>query len=102
MQPGIPKFTFLQEIADQVGIFLSIVVGFIVAQAWNRAVLDSTRKHRNRSNEEWFDWVYALVATLIGLLLMSLWGYFIASRMYGPSEELKQLRRELKLQQAAV
>jgi len=85
--------TFGEEVADQVGVFLSIVTGFIVAQAWNTAFKDmSERHHKSEFNEDWFWWVYALIATIVALCIMTLWGYYIASRFHHPDSISVELR----------
>ena len=86
--------TFGEEIADQVGIFLSVVTGFIVAQGWNSAISDYCTKQKTEENENWYPWVYAVIATLIALSIMIMWGYFVASRLYRPTTELAQLRKD--------
>lgn len=85
--------SFGEEVADQVGIFLSVVTGFIVANGWNNALLNHCSKQKNEKNENWYMWVYALVATIIALIIMIIWGYFVAKRLYRPSLELDQLRK---------
>ena len=87
--------TFGEEIADQVGIFLSVVTGFIVAQGWNTAIRESCVKHKNDENFECYNWVYALVATVAALIVMITWGYFVASRLYKQSAQSAQVGRKL-------
>jgi hypothetical protein len=96
------NITFYEEVTDQIGIFLALVIGFVVAQAWNRSVYDSVSLHKNKTNEDWFDWVYTLIATLVGLTILIIWGYFVASRLFRPSEELQKLRQELRIQTQAM
>ena len=86
--------TFGEEVADQVGIFLSVVTGFIVAQGWNQAIKDTAARHKSEDNEHWYPWVYALVATVIALLIMTIWGYFVASRIYKHSVEMSHMRNK--------
>jgi purine-cytosine permease-like protein len=93
--------TIGEEVADQVGIFLSVVTGFIVAQAWNTAILTRVSRHKSKDNAEWYVWMYATVTTLVALSLMVIWGYFVASRLYRPSVELKQLRTQAQAQAQA-
>ncbi len=87
--------TFGEEVADQVGIFLSVVTGFIVAQGWNQAIKETSAKYRSDDNDNWYPWVYAFVATVVALLIMTIWGYFVASRIYKHSVEMKKMRNDL-------
>lgn len=85
--------TFGEEVADQVGIFLSVVTGFIVAQSWNTAIRESCKKHKTDENKESYNWIFAMSATLASLFIMICWGYFVASRLYKPSESLNHARK---------
>ncbi len=87
--------TFGEEVADQVGIFLSIVTGFIVAQGWNQAIKDTSERNKTDNNSQWYPWVYALVATIVALAIMAMWGYFVASRLYKPSLERAKQRSHM-------
>lgn len=91
--------TFGEEVADQVGIFLSIVTGFIVAQGWNQAIKDTSERNKTDDNAHWYPWVYALIATMVALAIMVIWGYFVASRLYKPSlgrAKQRSLMRQVK------
>lgn len=89
--------TFGEEVADQVGIFLAVVTGFIVAQGWNHAILHVKKKHRTEKNEDWYVWVYAIIATVAALIIMTCWGYFVGHKLYK-----KHAQQDLqKLQKAA-
>ena len=86
---------FGEEVADQVGIFLSVVTGFIVAQGWNAAIMDYCGKHKTEENGGWYPWTYAVAATIIALIIMVIWGYFVASKLYRPSKQLAKLRTKV-------
>lgn len=87
--------TFGEEVADQVGIFLSVVTGFIVAQGWNQAIKDTAARNKTETNEHWYPWVYALIATVVALMIMTVWGYFVASRIYKPSLQRAKARGDV-------
>lgn len=79
--------TLGEEIAATIALFLSVATGFIVAQGWNNAILEHSKRYRCQDNEAWFPWVYAVVATVVGLAIMTLWGYFAAGRLYIPPQQ---------------
>jgi hypothetical protein len=83
--------TFGEEVTDQVGIFLSVVTGFVVAQGWNKALLEYSSKYKTEENEDWYTWVYAIVLTFIALTIMIIWGYFIARNFSPPSKAMRHL-----------
>ena len=116
--------SFGEEVADQIGIFLSVVTGFIVAQGWNTAFMtqclpprvppinvvccskerkaaaanpiDDDDDEEPAKDTSWYPWVYAVAATAIALTIMTVWGYFVASRLYRPSARLQQARLEAR------
>jgi putative flippase GtrA len=75
------KISLYKEITQQIGIFLALVIGFVVAQGWNRAVWESVSQHQNKDNEDWFWWVYTLIATVIGLSILIAWGYVVSNHV---------------------
>lgn len=82
--------TFWEEVADQIGIFLSVVTGFIAAHGFNVAIKNTAEKHQIDKDDELFPWAYAVIVTIIAIFIMSLWGYFVASKIYKPSRKMKK------------
>ena len=81
--------TFFEEVADQIGIFLSVVTGFMAAHGFNTAIRATAEKHQIDKDDEFFPWAYAIIVTVIAIFIMSLWGYFVASHIYHPSKARK-------------
>ncbi len=73
--------TFAEEILDQMGLFLAATFGLIVALAWNdairREIIDSDTRKKNIN-----PWTFALIITVIAIVLMAMWATFVATRLY--------------------
>ena len=80
--------TFGEEILDQLGLFLAATFGLIVALAWNDAIRQSTVDHRTRKMKL-SPWSFALIVTVIAIVLMAIWATFVASRLYPTPEGLQ-------------
>src|SRR5690348_485903 len=73
----IPVRTFWDEIALQIGIFLSVVTGFIVAQTWYSAIESFITKQKVDKEDHYYVWSYAVIWTIVAIIIMSLWGYYV-------------------------
>ena len=65
-----------RESVLQIGMFLSVVLGFLAAQAWNSAIQSTIAKHKKDLNDEYVPWSYAIVITLLGILAMIGWASY--------------------------
>ena len=72
--------TFFEEVADQLGIFFSIVFGFICANAWNSAIRNSF-KEDDLHGTHW-PFIYAFLTLIVGVTFMALWSYFVVKKTY--------------------
>lgn len=73
----IPVRTFWDEIALQIGIFLSVVTGFIAAQLWYTAIDSFVSKQKVDKEDNYYVWSYAIILTIVAVIIMSLWGYYV-------------------------
>ena len=73
--------TFAEEILDQMGLFLAATFGLIVALAWNDAIRRETIDSNTRKKKI-NPWTFALIVTLIAIVLMAMWATFVATRLY--------------------
>jgi len=80
--------TFGEEILDQLGLFLAATFGLIVALAWNDAIRQATTDQHSRKMKL-SPWSFALIVTVIAIVLMALWATFVASRLYPTPKALK-------------
>lgn len=80
--------TFGEEILDQLGLFLAATFGLIVALAWNDAIRQATTDHHTRKMKL-SPWSFALIVTVIAIVLMAIWATFVASRLYPTPKGLK-------------
>jgi hypothetical protein len=69
--------TFWDEIALQIGIFLSVVTGFIVAQLWYNAIDHFISKQKVDREDSLYGWSYAMIFTIVAIIIMSIWGYYV-------------------------
>jgi hypothetical protein len=72
--------TFFEEVTDQMGVFFSIVFGFIVANAWNSAIRNSFRED-DLHGTHW-PYIYALLTLIVAVSFMSLWSYFVVRKTW--------------------
>ncbi len=73
--------TFGEEILDQMGLFLAATFGLIVALAWNDAIRRETIES-NAYKNKLSPWMFALIVTMIAIVLMAMWATFVATRLY--------------------
>lgn len=69
--------TLAGEFMEQMGLVLSVTTGFIVATAWNKVSTRWLEKHENSENLYRIETLYALLVTVVAVLVMTLWIFYV-------------------------
>lgn len=78
----LKKTSFWIEMANQIGIFLSVVTGFIVAHSCNYAIQSTIERCQIDKDDPFLAWVYALIMFFVALFIMTAWGYLASRQIY--------------------
>lgn len=78
----LKKTSFWIEMANQIGVFLSVVTGFIVAHSFNFAIQSTIERYQIDKDDPFLAWVYALIMFFVALFIMTAWGYLASRQIY--------------------
>lgn len=78
----LKKTSFWIEMANQIGIFLSVVTGFIVAHSCNYAIQSTIERYQIDKDDPFLAWVYALIMFFVAIFIMTGWGYLASRQIY--------------------